>query len=220
MRSARRPATPMRSRPAASVARRRRAAQSLRGLLPSKRRASRSRFARRRAERLPSAVFDVLAERQQRFRRALDDHLPFAAARGQNRDAAALEVERQIVDRVASSVASGAAARKASSRLLRIPLAKWLLRRPARARERYRRRRCRAADKRDFASVSVPVLSVHRTSIAPRSWMADKPLDDHLALGHAHGAARQGDGHHHRQQLGREADGQRHREQEDLEEGR
>ena len=67
-----------------------------------------------------------------------------------------------------------------------------------------------------FACVSVPVLSVHSTVMAPRSWIDGEPLHHHLARGHAHGAARQRHRHDHRQQFRRHADGERHREQEGL----
>ena len=72
--------------------------------------------------------------------------------------------------------------------------------------------RC-AASSAIFASVSVPVLSVHSTSMLPRSWIAARRFTITCLLGHAQRAAGQRHRHDHRQQLGRQPDRQRQREQ-------
>ena len=64
--------------------------------------------------------------------------------------------------------------------------------------------------------VSVPVLSVHSTSIAPRFWMALIRLTMTFLRPIATAPLRQADRHDHRQHLGRQAHGHGQREEEGL----
>ena len=66
-------------------------------------------------------------------------------------------------------------------------------------------------------AVSVPVLSLHRMSMLPKFWIADRCLTITLCARHAHRALRERDGRDHRQELGRQPDGERDREQQRLE---
>ena len=65
-----------------------------------------------------------------------------------------------------------------------------------------------------WSIVSVPVLSVQSTSMAPRFWMELQPLDDDLLARHGDGALGQADGHDHRQHFRSQAHGHGHGEEE------
>ena len=67
-----------------------------------------------------------------------------------------------------------------------------------------------------WSIVSVPVLSVQSTSIAPRFWMALIRLTMTFLRPIATRALGQADRHDHRQHLGRQADGHGDREEERL----
>ncbi len=137
----------------------------------------------------------------------------------QHRDAPPLEVERHLVDLapaddVDSPRARGSRRRAGCAAGLEEAVEVGELQHALADRGPARRGAARA---RMRASVSVPVLSVHRTSMLPRSWIAARRLTITLLLGHAQRAARQRHRHDHRQQLGRQPDRERHGEQERLE---
>ena len=166
----------------------------------------------------PPRISTAVAAGHHLLRRALDDQQPPAGLLGQRRDRSAARnrtARRRCRRQPASSRSSGASENRLVERALHPPSRTGCSRPPARARARYSAPSMPGWPTSAMrASVSVPVLSVHSTSIAPRSWIDGEPLHHHLARRHAQRAARQRHGHDHRQQLRREPDRQRDREQE------
>ena len=172
--------------------------------------------------RAAAVAVDRAGTAQHRFRRALDDQDARAVALepAPRRAAARSRTASRRSCASRASVDARRARRIASSSGLRMPVSKQLLtagQLSTRSLSSPSASRCRTSAMR--ASVSVPVLSVHSTSMAPRSWMAASRLTTTRFCGHAQRAARQRHRHDHRQQLGREPDRQRHREQERLQHG-
>ncbi len=164
--------------------------------------------------------FIVAGQPQDILGGALDHQDAPAVLLDQHRDAPALEIEGDLVELdpagpVDIAVLAGSP-RRAGFANPGLEMAVEPGRAPARARlSAPEIAICRT--RRIFASVSVPVLSVHSTSMLPRSWIAARRFTITCSLGHAERAARERDRDDHRQQLGRQPDGQRQGEEEALE---
>ncbi len=161
--------------------------------------------------------FGTRAQRQQRLRRALGQQLALALVLHQHRQAAAIEIERNVVD-----ASIGAVVRLPDGEQRIVEIAARAAGKPAVEASQLRGARAVGAVDAKTASVNDPAFRQRSGLVGAQHLHGAEVMDSRESLdhdparGHPHGAARQGDGHDHRQKFRRESDGQRHREQKTL----